>query len=407
MLKQFILFLLLGISSGINAQFKNDNVKYTTIDMADLCKALNANNGYLLLDVRTKGEFYDTSSSASYNLGRLNGAVNISVRELGSRIADISNYKDKPVFIYCSHSQRSRRAGKMLADSGFTKVFNVNGGITSIYYNSLYTSPCMRKMLESFNQYSLISAIDLCGRMIGSKAPFLLDVRPDSAFRHISRDAKENAYGAFINTVNIPLADLEKRLGEIPRDREIIITDIFGEEAAEAAVLLLKKGYINISVLIEGIDRLIQSDEKTISGKKILYKSPVAYKIFSTTEFARYYKKKDDILLLDIRSRSEFENKHADYWRNTGHLQNAVNIPADELEKSKEGLGTNKERAIVIYTFGNGPEVYAVADGLQKDGYTNISVLAGGIFNLRWTAGNVKGHAWLKDLVVDIPESNQ
>jgi rhodanese-related sulfurtransferase len=152
MLKQFILFLLLGISSGINAQFKNDNVKYTTIDMADLCKALNANNGYLLLDVRTKGEFYDTSSSASYNLGRLNGAVNISVRELGSRIADISNYKDKPVFIYCSHSQRSRRAGKMLADSGFTKVFNVNGGITSIYYNSLYTSPCMRKMLESFNQ---------------------------------------------------------------------------------------------------------------------------------------------------------------------------------------------------------------------------------------------------------------
>jgi hypothetical protein len=34
-------------------------------------------------------------------------------------------------------------------------------------------------------------------------------------------------------------------------------------------------------------------------------------------------------------------------------------------------------------------------------------VIFGGIFNMRWTAGNVKGQSYLKDFVVDIPEANQ
>ncbi|MCX6317319.1 MAG: rhodanese-like domain-containing protein [Bacteroidetes bacterium] len=407
MLKRLLLLLLTGISSALNAQFKNDNILYTTIDIKELCTALEANKGYLLLDVRTKAEFDDTATAASYNLGHLKGAVNISARELSTRIAEISAYKHKPVFIYCSHSQRSRRAGKMLADSGFTKVFNVNGGITSVYYHSLYQSPCFQRLLETKNPYNFISATELCKKLQSDHSPYLLDVRPDSAFRHISMDAKENAYGAFHRTVNIPLQELRSNWQQVPRQREIVITDIYGEDAALAAKLLCEKGYKRVSVLIEGVDRLIQSDEKEVLCKRSMYQAPVSYPILSTTEFARQYQQNKNVVFLDIRSREEYKNAHTDNWRNIGHMVNAINMPADELQQADKIPGADKNSTIIVYSFGNSPEIYAVADGLYKDGYTRVQVLAGGIFNLRWTAGNEKGYAWLKDLVTDIPEQNQ
>lgn len=408
MLKQLLICLLALSGNFVQAQFRYDNVLYKTVDPDMLCATLKASNGYLLLDVRSKGEFEDTSSAASYNLGRLKGAVNINVRELGSRINEISDYKNKPVFVYCSHSQRSRRASKMLADSGFTRVFNVNGGLSSFYFTTWKNRSCLKELVETKNRYHFLSAEEVC-KLVSAKRPryFILDVRPDSAFRHISRDAKENAYGSIANTINIPLAELDNRLNEVPREMKIILTDIYGEDAAAAAVKLTEKGYPDVYVLSEGIDRLIQTDPKELTCLKNYYRSPVTYTILSTKEFGSYYRTKPDALLLDIRTREEFANTHKDYWRNTGHLKNALNIPAAELEKTIEGLGTRKDRPIVIYSYGNGSELYAVADGLQKEGFTNISVLAGGIFYLRWTAGNVKGQEWLKELVLDIPENNQ
>src|SRR6185436_18121795 len=101
------IFLLIAVSAI--AQYKNDNVLYKTVDPDDLCAALQKNSGYLLLDVRTAGENCDTSSMG-LNIGHLNGAKNIEVGELGTRLSEIKDYKDQPVFVYCSHSQRSRRA---------------------------------------------------------------------------------------------------------------------------------------------------------------------------------------------------------------------------------------------------------------------------------------------------------
>ncbi len=410
MLIRFCLPLVLLVSVSVKGQFKNDNVLYKTVDPADLCATLANNKGYILLDVRSKGEFYDTSSSPSYNLGHLKGAININARELGQRISEIRQYKDQPVFLYCSHSQRSRRAGKMLADSGFTNLFNINGGMTAIHYSDLKEKGCLKKLVETSVNYSIISAMELCDKMVQPKEPFLLDVRSDSAFRHISTNAKENAYGAFVNTVNIPLAALAARLSELPKNKEIIITDIYGDEASQAAVLLKKNDFKEVSVLIEGIDRLVQMDGKKLLCKNALYKSPVTYNLLSTVEFGRFSKEKIGYLLLDVRSVEEFTNKHKDTWRNIGHLKGAVNVPADQLEKTEVLPGyehIDKSTPVVIYSFGNSPEIFASAITMQKKGYTNVHVLIGGIFNLRWTAGNVQGQSFLKDYVEDIPEINQ
>src|SRR6266498_4514522 len=141
------------------SQFKADNVKYKTVFPEDLCKALQANPGYVVLDVRSDGEFNDTiSSSPALNIGHLQNALHINITQLPQRWKELTAYKDKPLFIYCSHSQRSRRASRLLADSGFTNIYNINGGLTNFYDEGIQADPCAGYKIETTIPYKIISS---------------------------------------------------------------------------------------------------------------------------------------------------------------------------------------------------------------------------------------------------------
>ena len=405
MSNKFFLPLVLVISIAANGQFKNDNVLYKTVDPADLCATLEKNKGYILLDVRSPAEYADTSTFASYNLGHLKGARNIDIGQLGKRLSEIQDYKDQPVFVYCSHSQRSRRAGKMLADSGFTNIFNINGGMTAMHYTDAKEKGCLKELVQTSVNYSIISFNDLCEMMAKDNSTVVIDVRSDSAFRHISRDAKENAIGTIKGSVNIPLALFSAGLAKIPQGPDIVLTDVYGDEASKAAVLLKQNGYKNVSVLIEGIDRLLYTDKKKVLCRDMFYTSPLAYQTITVSEFGELSKTNSDYTLLDVRTTDEFTNKYKDNWRNIGHIKGAINIPVADISSRYNELDKNKE--ILIYSFGSGKDPFEAANALQKLGFTKLTVIYGGVFNMRWTAGNVKGQSYLKDFVVDIPETNQ
>ena len=210
--------------------------------------------------------------------------------------------------------------------------------------------------------------------------------------------------GTILGAINIPLADLPGKLLRVPKEKEVVIIDMYGDEAAKAALLLKQNGYDKVSMLIEGIDRILYTDKRDLICKD-MYLPSVTYKMFTATEFGRLTMENKNYTLLDIRTTEEFENKHKDSWRNIGHIKNAVHIPADVISSRLSELDKNKE--IVIYGFGTGTEVYATADLLQKSGFSKVTLLVGGIFNLRWSAGNVKGQSYLKDMVMDVPEINQ
>ena len=70
-------------------------------------------------------------------------------------------------------------------------------------------------------------------------------------------------------------------------------------------------------------------------------------------------------------------------------------------------LPKSKDAAIVMYSFGNQNEVFESALLLSKMGYKNVNILRGGIWNLRWSAYNLKGKSYLKDWVINVPEENQ
>ena len=75
---------------------------------------------YLLLDVRTQEE---------YDEGHIEGSTLIPLGELENRLDEISDYKDKPVLVYCRSGNRSLTASNTLIDNGFTDVHNLLGGI--------------------------------------------------------------------------------------------------------------------------------------------------------------------------------------------------------------------------------------------------------------------------------------
>lgn len=80
-----------------------------------------------MLDVRTEKEF---KGDAEVDYGCLDGAINIPVQELESRIAELSKYKNQEIIVYCSHSHRSPQASYLLNQLGFNKVTNMKYGMS-------------------------------------------------------------------------------------------------------------------------------------------------------------------------------------------------------------------------------------------------------------------------------------
>ncbi|HEY2722435.1 MAG TPA: rhodanese-like domain-containing protein, partial [Chitinophagaceae bacterium] len=199
------------IANTASAQFKEDNVKYTTVFPQELCKTLMANQGYTLLDVRSQGEVDDSSSSEGLNIGHIKNSLHIDIRELPQRWKELLAYKDKPLFIYCSHSQRSRRASRLLADSGFTKVYNVNGGLTNFYNQGIESSPCSGLEIITSVPYKIVSPGEFASAVKQGKSYHIIDIRSDSAFKGISTNEEIKAEGRFNDAVNIPFGQLQNQ----------------------------------------------------------------------------------------------------------------------------------------------------------------------------------------------------
>ena len=97
---------------------------YTSIDVgpAYLMITGGAYPNLVILDVRTKGE---------YDNGHIYGATLIPVTDLQTRIGELASHLNDEILVYCGSGGRSKTASGTLDSNGFTKVYNMNGGITA------------------------------------------------------------------------------------------------------------------------------------------------------------------------------------------------------------------------------------------------------------------------------------
>jgi len=115
------------------------SIQYEDLTADAFCDRIAANPDAVLLDVRSKGEF-DGSRRNTY--GHFKNAININITELEERIAELTQYKDREILVYCSQSIRSPRAAIILHEHGFTRVANLSGGVSRLPMDG---NECLKK----------------------------------------------------------------------------------------------------------------------------------------------------------------------------------------------------------------------------------------------------------------------
>ncbi|MBI5009966.1 MAG: rhodanese-like domain-containing protein [Bacteroidia bacterium] len=96
-----------------------DSLKYTNLEPYDFHLNYLKDDTAMLIDVR---EYFE------YKKSRIKGAVNIPSSGNIDMAADTIG-KNMSLFIYCTSGYRAKKAAARMADKGFRKVFNLDGGI--------------------------------------------------------------------------------------------------------------------------------------------------------------------------------------------------------------------------------------------------------------------------------------
>ena len=108
------LFILILSSSCIFSKSEG----YKRISMDEAKTLMEKEEGYILLDVRTKGE---------YESGYIPGAINIPLSDIDEKIISFLPDKSQMILVYCRSGNRSREASDKLSKLGYTNILEIGG----------------------------------------------------------------------------------------------------------------------------------------------------------------------------------------------------------------------------------------------------------------------------------------
>ena len=99
--------------------FKRKPKNYSNLNAAAFKEGLKSKDA-VLIDVRNAAEFSGS---------KIKGALNIDVQSSGFKSQIKGLPKDKAYYLYCKIGFRSGNAASIMAEEGFEKVYNLEGGI--------------------------------------------------------------------------------------------------------------------------------------------------------------------------------------------------------------------------------------------------------------------------------------
>jgi len=170
---------------------------------------------YLVIDVREKYE---------YDAGHVRYAINISLNDIGNRLSDIADLKDKNIIVICRSGRRSRAAAEILHKHGFKKLFNA-AGVSTYNYTSLTKVANVRgkQMQELVNtgKYSVVDA----------------------------REPQDYEAGHLKGAISGSADTIAEKLAELPKERPVLTYCYSGNRAFAVATKLADAGYTVISSL--------------------------------------------------------------------------------------------------------------------------------------------------------------
>ena len=96
----------------------NQEAVYVNITAEEAKKIMDAEEGYVILDVRTQEE---------YDQGHIPGAILIPDTEVEVTAEDVLTDKDQLILVYCRSGRRSKLASEILVELGYTNIKEFGG----------------------------------------------------------------------------------------------------------------------------------------------------------------------------------------------------------------------------------------------------------------------------------------
>ena len=388
---KFLLFAFILMPMIMKAQhpFRYDNTDYKAIYLNEAFQLMDTMQNFLLLDVRSPGEYADTSRATALNIGRFKGSVNISIDSIHAHMEELRKYKDQPIFIYCSHSQRSRRVSKLLADSGFLKVYNINGGMTLVNEYDNKQFPYKNKMLVTHTSYKNIASMDAFNLIQDKPDLLIIDIRSEQEFA--GKDSlKQNNIGQLKNAINIPQALFTEKLisFHFANTRPVLLYDLRGVNSMDVVELLRARGFTRIYNLFGGLEDFICDHALMENGFNPLIADPPSWRMLDTKAFIDLLSERQNLVILDARTIEEFNNTSTPAYRNLGRIKGAIHVSSlDTLEKIVE----QQEKSTRFLVYGSNKDFgYLVCQALMNQGFRQVNFLSQGFYEFVWSTANVE-----------------
>ena len=78
-----------------------------------------------------KAVIVDVREDSEWAQQHIPGAIHIPLAQLNERLSELKQYRDSPLITQCRTGGRSGQALDVLKSAGFTKVYNMDGGIVA------------------------------------------------------------------------------------------------------------------------------------------------------------------------------------------------------------------------------------------------------------------------------------
>ncbi|WP_319558961.1 FAD-dependent oxidoreductase [Marispirochaeta sp.] len=193
---------------------------------------------------RHKPAFIDVRDYFAFERSHVSGADHVPLTHLEQRMGSI--HRDRPVIVYDETGKKAHQALRQLVQAGFDEVYNLSGGFTSLErharalgFSHLHV-PLLQpeeKSLEDEHEAEEQVPEQGSGGALTGGGLLVIDVRTPEEF----------AYGAYPDSVNIPLDELGYRAEEISdKDREVIVYCASGARSAYAARMLTQMGFSDV-----------------------------------------------------------------------------------------------------------------------------------------------------------------
>lgn len=186
----------------------------------------------------------DVRDVFAFKKSHVKGAVNLPLELLAANLHRLP--RDQRIYVYDQTGKKGHQALRTLIGAGFTNVFNVSGGFSSLTgYVRAVTPSTFQLELPAPEPKQIGEASEELTKNVAPEAikkeatnePLLIDVRTEDEF----------AYGAVPGAVNIPLDEMQQRIHELgQKDRKIILYCATGARSAYGAQILKYYGYTNV-----------------------------------------------------------------------------------------------------------------------------------------------------------------